>query len=138
MKVGKAQFNHRRKMYFLFGKLCCSCSPWLLSPSPHLFPLTLRPFSHWEASDNLYCRHKYPFQVSSREYILSHASTLLGVLTLHASLCPCVPGFNSAKYLCRDLTVQKCLTPQMSSMHLILRIHSTAAGRSPVFVTVFS
>lgn len=50
----------------------------------------------------------------------------------------CVPGFNSAKYLCRHLTVQMCLTTQMSSMHLILRIHSPEAGRSAVLVTVFS
>lgn len=84
----ESTIQSQKKNVFSFGKLCCSFSPWFLSPSPHLFPLTLRPFSHWEASDNLYCRHKYLFQVSSREYILSHASTLLGVLTLHASLHP--------------------------------------------------
>lgn len=50
----------------------------------------------------------------------------------------CVSGLDSAKYLSRDHTVQKCLDLKISSMHLILRTHSTEANRNAVFVTAFS
>lgn len=138
MKVGKAQFNHRRKMYFLLVNSAVLFLPGF-SLHPHIC-------SHLLCAHFLTGKHQTIFIAGTN--ICSkclRGNTFLVMLLLYwVSLLymqVCIhmcPRLRLSKILMQGSHSTEVLNPPNIQLAFNLRIHSTEAGRSAVFVTVLS